>query len=499
MQRTRLVVALLLATSTAGADPERQSPCPPPALWSSGLPRADAAPLRAAIEAASGLRLLDPADARLRLRELARTLADDPRGRAHDAALREAREAYVVLRLDDARAAYGRALEAAIAAERRPADAPAVARIVFERALVALAAQKGTDARRDLQAAVAIDPALAPSPDVYGPPVFRALQEARAALARAPTTRIEIDRAPADGTVRVDGVVVPAGTPATVRAGVSHLIVLERAGHVPRAVWLEAPTRAGARLALVLPEATGALLASHALEAWAEPEAGPLPAPVGETGALVARALRIAHVVEATRDVSGSLRLVLRDARTGALVRSAEGGRVPWEPRPFFVLAEALEGRVVEPPARTASASLVASLPTDVPPGQTFAVRLTLRDPATRVRALEARCGRAVAHLRIAPTASGSFTLPVTAPNREGVVSCVLRGLDAAGRVAVALPAPGDLLSMRVAEPERARSLAGRWWFWGAIGAVAVGGVVATLVATSDEDAPQQVLVIHGP
>lgn len=492
--RSALVWILLLAAPSARAEPGPASPPRPPALWSSNLPARDAAPLRAAIEASSGLDLLDPATARDRLRALARTLATDPQSRASEEALRSAREAYVVLRLDDARAAYGRALEATLASARPAADAAAVAKIVFERALVALAAQKRTDARRDLLAAVAIDPGLVPSQDVYGPPVFRALDEARTTLARAPAARVDVDRVPADAVVRVDGVVLPAGAAASVRAGVSHLVVAERPGYVPRALWLDAPPRTGTRLAIVLPEATGALLSAQALTAWVGPGA-----PIGETGALVARALGIGHVVEAARDGAGSIRLVRRDARTGALVRSAEGGLVPWEPRPYHVLAEALEGRVVEPPVRAASASLAASVPTEVPPAQTFALRLTLRDPTARVRALEARCGRAAARVRIAPTATGTFTLPVRAPEREGTVACLLRGIDAAGRVVVSLPAAGERLSLRIAERPGRPSLVGRWWFWGAIGAVAAGGVIATVVATRDEPSPRQFLVMHAP
>lgn len=267
----------------------------------------------------------------------------------HDAAelLLHAREAFLELRLGDAKNAYDRALDATLDDERAPAEAKRVAAIFFGRALIHLAAQKKIEAERDLLAAVTIDPALAPDPDVYGPPVLRAVDAAKRKVGAQRSFALKIDRAPIDAEVRLDGALIETGATSSVRGRGPHLLTAAKPGYRPRSKLLALDDRArSANEAMVLERASGALLAAQTLEVWQrEPQTLS-----GERGAMIARCLSLAQVIEATALESGDVDLLLRDAESGEVLRTVRGRRVDWEPHAYAALAESLEGRTLEPP-----------------------------------------------------------------------------------------------------------------------------------------------------
>jgi hypothetical protein len=290
--------------------------------------------------------------------------------------IRAARAAFVELRLAEANAAFERALDMLLLNERRAADHQVLARVFFERALVAQAAQQHDRAARDMAAAVTLDPDLSPSRDEYGPPVFRAIDLARQRVAKGPTGALRVDRAPPDAVVRVDGKRVEPGAQIVLAGRGPHVLTAERSGYEARSELIDLDAGAAeTRRAVVLSPATGAVLASQTLDAWSEAGGGQLTAS-GLTAALavmVARALEIPFVVEARRQPSGDVDLVLRASASGEVERSVRGRRVEWEPWPWAALTEALEGRTVLPPVPPPPSAKpievpVAAAPAEAPP-----------------------------------------------------------------------------------------------------------------------------------
>jgi hypothetical protein len=366
-----------------------------------------------------------------------------------------------------------------------PIPAAEVAQLFFERALVALAAHRAPEARRDLAAALRIDPSLAPDPDVYGPPVIRALDAARREVSRERPVSLRVSASLADAVVTIDGRVVDPAAPLDVRGAGPHLVSAARIGHLARTVIATPAARGETRVDLVLDPAPPAALAAQ-LGAAADPN----------DGGLVARAIGAGSYVSAETRGAGAFVVRVVDAATLGLVREVEGGPVDWEPRPYAALAAQVAGRVLLPPSPEAvhtEVSLVVTAPTTVEPGAPVALRLALRDPDRRVVRVVARCGDVEASATVA-AGRERIGLTLAAPAREGAVACRVRGIDSGGATVVQAPAPGRTVAVRVAESDDSGPWYGRWYVWASAGAVLAAGVgtaVAFTAGSSDT-------VIHG-
>lgn len=453
----------------------------------------DAALLQLAVARASRRRLLDAADVGAALERASAPAQPAQEKNAAELLLR-AREAFVELRLGDAKNAYDAALTAALDDDRAPAEAPRIAAIFFGRALVHLASQKKRDADRDLLAAVTLDPALAPDPDVYGPPVLRAVAAAKRAHAAQRSIELKIDRAPLDAETRVDGVLLEAGKSRTVRGRGPHLLTTAKPGYRPRSKLLTLDDRARtAGEAMVLERASGALLAAQTLEAWRR-EPGALS---GERGAMIARCLNLAQVIEATALPGGDVDLLLRNAETGEVVRTVRGRRVDWEPHAYAALAESLEGRTLEPPPVAVELTLALSAPNQVEPSAIIPLLVDFRDPGRRLRALRARCGDARAEHALDAASDGArVRMVLAAPDEETMVPCSVHGFAEDGALIVEAPQSGEI---SVSVVEAARPWYRRWYVWGVISTAVVGGAALAIALRTERPDDQHVLVVHGP
>ena len=462
----RWLALLLLAPSVASAD----------VLLLGELSDEDRALLRDALGASLEDTVLTPEDLRAQLRAAADALGDDPTLVSTREALESAHRAYVELRLGQSADAYGRALQSASGSDRTPADAIPIARILFERSLVHLAAQRREEAESDLIAALQLHPGLQPD-ESYGAPVRELLQRARAARPR--TQRIAIQRTPEDAEVRVNGQLVPNGEVATVRGIGPHLVTATRDGLQPHSQLVRVRGRRAPSIRVRLRPASPALLAAQALTRWRE----------GDPDSFVARAGGIERIVRVRR-AGEQLELVL-STLDAEVVRQAAGTREGWEPRPYYVLAERLAGREVEAPDPDSlpGVSLAVAAPEQVEPDALIRLRVTLRDPASLARVIAATCGDESA--RAEP--STRSVLELRAPAEEGEVGCVVSALDTTDSVLVRFPTTDDGLIVGVAEPPANRVI------WGVIGGALAAAAIGTAIALAFVlREPQQVLVLEG-
>jgi hypothetical protein len=477
-----LAILIALAAASAPADGAR-------ALWiGSGLERAEADALRSACSRALELSLLDAGDAAAELERTA-SASVAVSGSELEAELAGARRAFVELKLQRATAGFTRALRLALEDER---DVPApslIARILFERSITFVAMRKNGEARRDLAAAIAIDPALDPSPDEYGPPVIRSVDGARKSLRRAKKLRLSIARAPADAIVEVDGRAVEGEEPIELSGIGPHLITAERAGHRPYAELIELLPRGETRRAIVLAPASGALLAWQTLETWRAHGSSALD----RLALDVARLLGIERVLVASREGDGvALRLV--EASSGRVQRAVRGGLIEWEPHPYAALAASLAGTTLAPPELT----LTVSAPTAVAPGEAVPLAIAVVDPAHRLRKIRAECGELRAESAVGAR-SRSFveTIAIRAPETEGPLACSVLGLDEAARIVVRAPSEGEPLAVLVREPEDDGDT--EWYVLGGIGAAVIAAVAAGAVLSRDPPPAKEVFIVHGP
>ena len=475
--RARFVTWLLVASFPwpASASDERAL------LLARGLPESDARALSRALGDATS-RTIVPLDRALaELEERARSLGDDEVRARRDAALARARASYVELRLDDAREAYDAALEAELASERAAADSRTVARILFERALVLLAAQRESDAMQELRDAVILDPDLAPDPDVYGPPVFRALDRARAEVGRLPPASVRVNVAPAGARVTVAGRPLGDDGTALVPRGIRHLVTAEAFGHVPVSRWVTASS--DEPVSIDLARASRALVAAQALGAYES----------DRDATAIARATSASLVIRATPLAAPAhYRLVARSL--DGEERTAEGGPVDWEILPYTVLAAAVTGRRIAPPP-AGDVELAVDLPQSVSLAAPIAIDVSARGGAGALRALVATCGDGRDETVVAGERNPSVELSIAAPASPGHVDCSVFAVDEVGRVRGRAPADGPFRVL-VAEPQ---SWYAQWYVWTAVGVAVLGGAALALLLTRDDANGPEMLVIGGP
>lgn len=506
MQRTitiaSVLVALIAWSTSAFAQEEVVK-----ALWiESGLDEGEALRLRESI-ADQEMDLIDERSAAQLLGKLAKGLPRDTRGRITKARLRQAREAYVELRLGPAAKAYDQAIRTALRSDRTIANAGAIADMVFGRALVRLASQRGDDALADMSLALSLRPDLAPDPDVYGPPVFRLLTDAREKLKRSQLIGVRIDRAPEDASVRLDGKLVRHGEEGKVRGPGRHLLTAQRFGYVPQSRWVEVDTAGQTQVAVALERAQGSLLAGQALAAWRRASGGgkQLRSDVLTTQRgllpLVARAVGAIRVVRLTAKSSGEIELAILDTETGEVLRTARSDRAQSLAESFETLTSDLSGPpgAILVPGASAQVSLVVTAPSAVEPSRMITLSVGVSGKRGLVDRLEARCGEAHTDARLSEIEGGTVMLHLAAPDDEGSIRCTVRALDGEGRLLAQAPEQGREMTLDVAEMSDRRPWYRRWYVWGVIGiaAAAIGVTAGVLVGTSRE--PEQVWVVHGP
>lgn len=285
---TRIVLAAVVLLSGIARADERVLYTAP------ALSAADAASVAEALHVRHGVEPVDEASARVLLTEQAAALPPDRVAESTAAAIDEAEAGWADLRLDAARATLDHALAQLMAAPRPPPTA-LVARALFVRSLVDGAAGRRAEAARALDAALALDTTLTPSPDRHGPPVARAVEEARRRGRAAPDAALRITVAPGDAHVAVDGAAA-SGHELRVATG-PHLVVAERPGYRPGARLLEVAGEAD--VAITLEPAPAALAAAQILVAL---EAG---AAYRDLAFVAARALGVSRVFEAVPGTDG--------------------------------------------------------------------------------------------------------------------------------------------------------------------------------------------------
>lgn len=480
---TAILLSVLSALPSAGAGS---------ALWLSfRLDSQQEEALRASVERSTTLSLYEPDEAQVALEVVARALGPDP-AKVAETALVNARGSYLELKLQDALRYYEQALQAILRSDRAGASAGLIARIHFEQAVVLEAARRQKESEEKMAAAVTIDTQLSADPAVYGPPVIRAVAAAKARRERAFAVRARIDRSPADAIVRLDGQVVPPGDTLEVKGAGPHLITAERVGYRARSMLVRAQ-KAQLQTAIVLEPASGPLLAAQTRAAWRKLGDEALSR---ELALSVARVLEVNHVLEAslvgTSSVSGDeIDLVLRSA-LGEVIRSVRGRRLPWEPWPYAVLTEALEGRNLQPGELT----LTLSVPSVVAPGTAIELQVRVADKNRRLASLQAQCGASKAKITMEGYGS-SRRLSVLAPSAQGKVSCVVQGLDRSGAPLVRAP-PEGVIGVRIG------ALGGRpwyksWWVWSILGVAVTAAAIGTVVAAQPEPTEAYVLRIIPP
>ena len=477
------LVSLVVASCPwrASADEERRVEAGRALFVADRVPDDDAGALARALGDATSRAIVPLARALAELEESARSLGEDAAGTRRDAALARARASYVELRLDAAREAYDEALEAELSSDRAAADAPTVSRLLFERALVLLAAQREDQAMEELRNAVLLDPDLAPDPDVYGPPVFRALDRARADVARAPETTVRVDVAPPDARVLVAG--RPAGddVSVTLPRAARYLVTVDRFGHVPVSRWVT--TTNDEPVSIELARASRPLTAAQALHAF-QSDRDPTA---------IARAISASLVIRATALATPAhYRLVARSL--DGEERSAEGGPVDWEIIPYSVLAAAIAGREIAPPP-AADIRLAVDVPDSVSLAAPIALDVSAHGGGDALRSLVATCGGQRDDADVRGQQDPSVELRVAAPSSPGHVDCSVFAVDEVGRVRGRAPADGAFRVL-VAEPD---AWYAQWYVWTLVGAAVIGGAaLALLLARGDGNEPET-LLIGGP
>lgn len=446
---------------------------PPTALFATeGLSPDDVRDLEAATSSATGLSLVDTTRLTAALAARAESLGPTPlEGLAKD--LERARKAYLGLRLDAATRIYDEALSRLIANRRTPAPPSMVARIFFERGVVAIADRKKRAGAEAMRAAVRIDPKLSASPDLYGPPVLRALERARRRAGKERAIDVVVERAPEDATVEIDGRVVTGMV--RLRGRGPHLLTAHRTGYAPVSRLFDAEP--GQPVTVVLERADDALAADQTLARLTKDGIAALDL-VDAAGAA-----GFENVIVAKKSGDG-VEATWHETKPRRVRRSVRGQREDWEPYPWAVVATALDGRNME----RGELALTVSAPESVPPESAVEIAVQVVDENRRLRALEARCGQ-VSTKHDGVESGRSYLLSLPVPPDTTAMTCTVTGIDRNGAAAVSAPAAETPLEVRIVEPSGGPWY-GQWYFWAAVGVAAAAGVTAVAVAARAE--PEQ-------
>ena len=479
-------VSALCLLSAEGTSPSATNP-ETKGLWvaGAGLSVDQQVLIKTGVEKSSQMQLMRPAELEPTVRALADKVPpiDD---KAFMDQLRRARRAFLSLKIGRAQNAYQKALKEVFNHPLSIPNTETLSRVYFEKSQVSQAKQKNNQAKRELRLAVSLNPKLRPDPDRYGPPVIRAVQNAVKNQRRSTKYRVSVNRAPADAKVFLNGRAVPSDGMIEIRGRGPHLLTAERIGYRAYVKLIDLNGQKEQEIALVLKATEGPVLAQQILRKWLPKGAVTKKTEVNIDGDLALQLARVAQlpfVVEAQASTDGHVELRLTKSSDGEIERSVRGRQLDWEPWPFAVLTEAIAGRTLERPDLDALL-LAVSAPSRVNAKEKIEVLVQIRDSASQLRRLEAKCGKEVAQQKIAGIKEGALSFSLEAPMDEDEVTCQVNGFNEEGKSIVVAPPADNPLKIAIDDPI-ARPWYSRWYVWTVIiAAVAAGGAGASYYGT---------------
>ena len=453
--------------------------------------------IKAAITRSTKVELVEPQALRPEVVKLADKVAkiDDKVFRTQ---LRRARDFYVNLKLGQSNRAYERALKELFEHPLSLPNTKTLARIYFEKSQISQSRRNPGKAKSELSLAVQLNPKLEVSPNEYGPPVIRALNTEKRRFQSRKKLAIQINRAPGDAVVFVNGRKLGPDGKIQVRGRGPHLVTARRLGFQSY-IKLQSVRSASQEIALVMKPAEGPVLAQQLLRNWT-PEgqvskaiASALPT---ELALQLAKIANVPEVFEATTRDDGQIELRRIRVEDEEVTVSVRGQRLSWEPWPFALLSEALAGRTLERPDPKALI-LALSAPTRVNATEEIEVLVQIRDTAAELRGLRAKCGDEERFQKIQGIKEGALSLSLKAPSERTEIECTIVGLDETGKILISSPPKDKPVSVIVDDP-RSTPWYGRWYVWSAIvGAVAAGGVGAAYFSFRGEPPEEHRLVFN--
>ncbi|MEE2902013.1 MAG: hypothetical protein VYC39_06765 [Myxococcota bacterium] len=466
---------------------------------SSEINEEDRQRIKTAIMKSTKVVLIEPASLRPKVSELSKQVPKI-NDRAFRTQLRQARDYYVNLKLDRADRAYERALKELFEHPLSLPNTQTLARIYFEKSQISNARKRKGKAKQELSLAIRLNPRLVVDPNEYGPPVVRAVQREKRKYQSSRKRTIQINRAPQDAVVYVNGQEVQQNGKVQVRGRGPHLVTARRLGfrsyikfHSLR------PNNGYQEIAMVMKAAQGPVLAQQILRDWApdgrisKDVSSALPR---ELALQLAKLSNIPEVFEATASESDHIEVKRIRVLDEEITVSVRGRSLSWEPWAFALLSEALAGRTLERPDPK-SLILALSAPTRVNATEDIEVLVQIRDTAAELRALRAKCGEEEKVQKIQGIQQGALSMSLRAPSERAEIQCSVVGLDAAGKEIVRSPPKDRPVKVFVEDP-RSTPWYGRWYVWTAIvGAVAAGGASAAYFSFRGEPPEEHRLVFN--
>lgn len=454
--------------------------------------------IKTAIVKSTKVVLIEPTSLRPKVSELSKQVPKI-NDRAFRTQLRRARDYYVNLKLDRADRAYERALKEIF---EHPLSLPktrTLARIYFEKAQISNARKKTGKAKQELSLAIRLNPRLVVDPNEYGPPVVRAVQKEKRRYQSLRKITLQINRAPQDAIVFINGQEVHKNGKVQVRGRGPHLVTARRLGFRSYIKFHSLRTKGYQELALVMKAAQGPVLAQQILRDWtpdgriAKDVSSALPR---ELALQLAKLSNIPEVFEATASENNHVEVKRIRVLDEEITVSVRGRSLSWEPWAFAVLSEALAGRTLERPDPK-SLILALSAPTRVNATEDIEVLVQIRDTAAELRTLRAKCGEEERVQKIQGIKQGALSLSLKAPSKRSEIDCTVVGLDATGKEVVRSPPKDRPVKVFVDDP-RFTPWYGRWYVWTAIvGAVAAGGASAAYFSFRGEPPEEHRLVFN--
>ena len=465
---------------------------------SSKINKEDRRLIKSAIVKSTNVVLIEPASLEPKVSELSKKVPKI-NNRAFRTQLRQARNYYVNLKLTRANRAYERALKELFEHPLSLPNTQTLSRIYFEKAQISNARKKAGKAKKELSLAVQLNPRLVVNPNEYGPPVVRAVQKEKQKYQSSKKVTLQVNRAPQDAVVFVNGRKVKKSGKIQVRGRGPHLVTARRLGYRSYIKLHSLRTQSSQELALVMKPAQGPVLAQQILRNWtpdgriSQDVSPTLPR---ELALQLAKLSNIPEVFEVTASNNNHVEVKRIRVSDEEITVSVRGRSLSWEPWAFALLSEALAGRTLERPDPK-SLILALSAPTRVNATENIEVLVQIRDTAAELRALRAKCGEEERVQKIQGIKEGALSMSLKAPSERTEIDCSIVGLDATGKEIVSSPPKDRPVKVFIDDP-RSTPWYGRWYVWTAIvGAVAAGGASAAYFSFRGEPPEEHRLVFN--
>ena len=138
----------------------------------------------------------------------------------------------------------------------------------FEKSQISAARRKTGKAQQELRLAIQLNPGLVVNPNEYGPPVVRAVQAAKRRYRSAKKYSLQINRAPEDSVVFVNGQKLKQDGKIQVRGRGPHLVTARRLGYRSYIKLQSLRSQSSQELSIVMKAAEGPVLAQQLLRNW---------------------------------------------------------------------------------------------------------------------------------------------------------------------------------------------------------------------------------------